>query len=287
MVKLTGGFEFIDAVCKDSKGNIYFADTRWKRIYKWSVECNSLSLVTDIHFKPLSMAFDSNDNLLVVSEYFPPKNSTINGKPEIYSKPGDAAGTSYGQWYNTGSTIKVYTIDPNRPEKSMREIEAVPMASVKNVNKALYPANRWRDSSDYLSVTVNKPGKCYVAPDGATIIPVCYDLMRATSLLEAILGKPFYTVDEYGKRTILFDVSEGGYVSNPRIFAEKGENNTAMDVKGNVYIPDGEVYIFNKHGEQIGEIKVPERPTCVIFGGSCGKSLYITARSSFYKVSGT
>ena len=284
VVKLTGGFEFIDAVCKDSKGNIYFADSRWKRIYKWSVESNSLKLVTDIHFKPLSLVCDTFDNLIVVSEYFPPKNATINGKPEIYSKPDDASGTSYGQWYNTGSTIKVYTIDPGRPEKSMQVIEAVPMASVKNIYKALYPANRWRDSSDYLAVTVNKPEKCYVAPDSATIIPVCYDLMRATSLLEAFPGKPFYAVDEYGKRTVLFDVGPGGYVSNPRVFAEKGENNAAMDDNGNVYIPDGEVYVFNKYGEQIDEINVPERPTCVIFGGRDGKSLYFTARSSFYEV---
>ena len=283
--KLAGGFEFIDAVCRDSKGNIYFSDSRWKRIYKWSVESDSLRLITDIHYKPLSLACDSEDNLLVVAEHFPPKGAVLNGRPEVYPKPSDASGTSYGHWYNTGSTIKVYSFDPEHPEESMKVLEAVPVNSVKTVYKALYPANRWRDSSDYLSVTVSRPEECYVAPDGVTIIPVCYDLMRATSLLEAFPGKPFHAVDEYGKRTVLFDVSAEGCVSNPRIFAEKGENNIAVDGGGNVYIPDGEIYVFNERGAETDVINVPERPACVIFGGGDGKSLFITARSSFYRVS--
>lgn len=284
--KLAGGFEFIDGVCRDSKGNVYFVDSRWKRIYQWSAESDRLKLVTDIHFKPLSLACDTMDNLLVVAEHFPPKGATVNGQPEIYPKPGDAAGTSFGHWYNTGSTVKVYTMDPAHPEESMQVIEPVPVSSVKKVGKALHPANRWRDSSDYFKVTVNKPEQCYVAPDGTTILPVCYDLLRATSLLEAFPGKPFFAVDEYGKQTVLFDVSADGSVSNPRIFAEKGENNLELDGVGNVYIPDGELYVFDKNGKETAEIHVPERPNCVIFGGRDGKDLYITARSSLYRVKG-
>ncbi|MFW6294966.1 MAG: glycosyl hydrolase family 28-related protein [Halanaerobium sp.] len=49
---LASGFEFIDGICSDSQGNIYFLDSRWKKIYKWSVKNDSLSLVSDIHFKP-------------------------------------------------------------------------------------------------------------------------------------------------------------------------------------------------------------------------------------------
>lgn len=282
--KLAGGFEFIDGVCRDGKGNIYFADSRWKRIYQWSAETDSLRLVTDIHFKPLSLACDTEDNLLVVAEHFPPKGATIDGRPEVYPKPDDAAGTSFGHWYNTGSTVKVYAMDPDRPEESMKVIEPVPMASVQKVHKALYPANRWRDSSDYFEVTLSKPEKCYAAPDGVTVIPVCYDLLRATSLLEAFPGKPFYAVDEYGRQTVLFDVSAEGFVSRPRIFAEKGENSLALDDRGNLYIPDGQVYIFDRDGKETAEIHVPERPNCVIFGGRDGKDLYITARSSLYRV---
>jgi sugar lactone lactonase YvrE len=282
--KLAGGFEFIDAVCADSRGNIYFSDSRWKRIYQWSVERNSLRIVTDIPFKPLSLACDKDDNLLVVIEYFPPKGAMIGGKPEVYPKPEDSSGTSYGYWYNVGSTIKVYAIQPDRPETSMQILQAVPMESVKKVYKALHPANRWRDSGDYLKVAVNRARECYVAPDGVTIIPMCYDLMRANSLLGAYPGKPFFAVDEYNKRTVLFDVSPEGYLLNPNIFAERGENNIAVDTRGNVYIPDGEIYVYDMEGELKDQIDVPERPSCIIFGSDGRNELYITARSSLYMV---
>ncbi|MEI9810035.1 MAG: hypothetical protein WDO16_20395 [Bacteroidota bacterium] len=100
------------------------------RIYKWSAGTKTVSPVTDIPWKPLSLAVDKNDNLLVVTEYTPLKGSTINGKKEVYPKPDDAKGTSYGVWYNTGSTIKVYAIDPNSPEETFRELQTVPASSV-------------------------------------------------------------------------------------------------------------------------------------------------------------
>lgn len=282
--KLAGGFEFADAICKDSKGNIYFADARWMRIYKWSAATDHLSLVSDLPLKPLSLACDKNDRLLVVVEYTPPKGATVNGKPEVYPKPADAQGTAYGVWYNTGSTVKVYAIDPDHPEETLQELEPVPAASVTHIEKALYPANRWRDNSDYLIITVKKPEQLYVAPDGVTVIPVAYDLIRANALLEAFPGQPFYAADEYNKRTVLFDVSAAGYLSNPRVFAEKGEYHVAVDANGNVYVPDGEVYVYDKNGKLIDEIKVPERPATLAFGGADGKTLYITARTSLYSI---
>ncbi|MFN2340046.1 MAG: glycosyl hydrolase family 28-related protein [Halanaerobium sp.] len=282
--KLAAGFEFIDGICSDSKGNIYFLDSRWKKIYKWSVKSDSLSLVTDIHFKPLSLASDKDDNLLVVTEYFPAEGATINGEAEIYPKPEDAQGTSFGEWYNTGSTTKVYSINPDDPENSMEVLKLVDLDSVEKVQKALYPANRWRDSNDYLRITVKKPEKCYLAPDGQTIIPDCYDLIRATSLLAAYPGQKFYGVDEYNKRTVSFEVTEKALLKNPKIFVEKGEYSLALDNNSNLYIADGDIYVYNENSELLNEIIMPERPATICFGGEQGKTLYITARSSLYRV---
>jgi sugar lactone lactonase YvrE len=284
--KLRSGFEFIDAVCRDSRGNIYFCDSRRKSIYRWSVETDSLDFITNIHYKPLSLACDTADNLIVVAEYFPPKGATINGQPEVYPKPTDAEGISYGVWYNTGSTVKLYAINPSLPEESMQVLEPVPMDDVPKVHKALYPANRWRDNNDYLAMTVRKLDQCYVAPDGVTIIPVNYDLIRASSLLEAFPGKPFFAVDEYYKRTVSFRVDERGRLSMPMVFKEKGEHSVAADSQGNVYIPDGEIYVYNPAGAPIGEIRLEDRPCCVILGGKDGRSLFVTARSSFYRING-
>ena len=282
MVKLAGHFEFADSICHDSKGNVYFIDSRWKRIYEWSAADNLLHLISDIQFRPLSIACDTRDNLLVVVEYFPPKGATIGGKPESYPKPPDAQGTAYGTWYNTGSTTKVYAIDPANPDTSMTVLDTVPMDSLKTIAQALYPANRWRDNNDYLTITVRKPTDCFVAPDGVTVIPVCYDLIRANGLLPAIPGKPFYGADEFYKRTVLFDVTAQGYLQNPRVFAERGEYSVATDADGNVYVADGQLYLYDKTGQQTAEYAVPERPACLTFGGKDGKTLFITARSGLY-----
>jgi len=283
--KLAGGFEFADTLCKDSKGNVYFADSRRKQIYQWLVKEQVLRVVSDLHHRPLSLACDQNDNLLVAVEYFPPKGATIGGQPEVYTKPEDAGGTSYGDWYNVGSTVKVYAVDPQQPEESLHPLPIVPMASVGPVHKALYPGNRWRDSNDFLTTTVLQPAQCFVAPDGVTIIPVTYDLMRAGSLQEAYPGQVFYGLDEYYKRTVAYQVSPEGYLSNPRIFAEKGEHGIAQDHKGHIYIADGDIYEYSPEGHLVDEILMPERPAGVIAAdGGDQEFLYITARSSFYRV---
>lgn len=282
--KLAGGFEFADTLCKDSKGNIYFADSRKKQIYQWSAREQVLRVVSSLHHRPLSLACDRNDHLIVVAEYFPPIGATVDGEPEVYTKPEDASGTSYGYWYNVGSTVKVYAIEPEQPEESLQPLPVVPMDSFGPVYKALYPGNRWRDSNDFLLATVQKPKECYVAPDGVTIIPVTYDLMRSSSLQEAYPGEVFYGLDEYYKRTVAYQVSPEGYLSDPRIFAEKGEHGIARSSDGCIYIADGDIYGYRPDGAFIGELLMPERPAGVIAAGEAEEYLYITARSSFYRV---
>ncbi|WP_379128477.1 glycosyl hydrolase family 28-related protein [Paenibacillus sp. sgz500958] len=282
--KLAGGFEFADTLCKDSKGNIYFADSRRKQIYHWSAKEQSLRVVSDLHHRPLSLACDRNDRLLVVVEYFPPKGATVGGQPEIYTKPDDAGGTSYGDWYNVGSTVKIYAIDPEQPEESLQPLPIVPMDSFGPVHKALYPGNRWRDSNDFLTTTVQHPKECFVAPDGVTIIPVTYDLMRSSSLQEARPGEVFYALDEYYKRTVAYQVSPEGFLSDPRIFAEKGEHGIARDCNSTIYIADGDIYGYRPDGTLVEELLMPERPAGVIIAGEDQEYLYITARSSFYRV---
>jgi len=280
---LAKGFEFALGLCHDSKGNIYFAEQRMKRIYKWSVETNSLSLLADFQWEPLSLACDSKDNLLVIFRYNPQSGLLINGQPERYVNPPDANGTSFSGWGNSGFGTLVYSVNPGNPEVTIKKLEKVPMGSVDNVFKALYPSNRWRDYHDFNTVSVNMDTECFIAPDGKTIIPVCYDLARSCALVEAFPGKQLYAADEYDKRTVRFNVDTKGYISDLHYFAEKGEFSSIPDNQGNVYIADGEIYVFSKEGKQSGLIHVPERPSTIAFGGQDGKSLFITGRSALYR----
>jgi sugar lactone lactonase YvrE len=268
--KVAGDFEFIDGAAVDSKGNVYFIDSHWRKLYKWSPENKTLSLLREMLIAPVALAFDESDNLLV-----------------------------------TTKDRQVVVFNPENGEDDLSIIKSVTPES-HNGKIAILPGHRWRDEHDFLKITTyskdNPPVTTssymsypfeknnanpltdhFVSPDGSTFIPQCSDLRRAYSLRKAIPGKPYFMADEFGQKTYKFDVNKDGSLSNPKLFAEKGELDVVVDSKGNVYIPAGNVFVYDPSGKLINEIKVPERPANVVFGGKNFNTLYITARSSLYK----
>jgi hypothetical protein len=282
--KLATGFEFIEGITRDSKGNIYFCEQRMRRIYKWDAGQNALTLLADLPWEPLSLGCETEDHLLVLFKYNPQPGYKIDGKQERVPQLPDAGGTSFSMWGNSGFATWAYSIDPDDPDETIALLPRVPMGSVKEVVKALYPSNRWRDFHDFNQVSVFVPQHCFVAPDGKTIIPEVYDLARSSSMLEAFPGKPFYASDEYDRRMVRMEVDGEGKLSNLEYFVEQGEFGSAVDQKGNLYVADGDIYIFDSKGNKTGRIEVPERPSAIQFGGREGNTLFITARSSFYCV---
>lgn len=282
--QLASGFEFAEGITRDSKGNVYFSEQRFRRIYKWSAETNTLSLVSDFPWEPMSLGCDTQDNLLVVFRYRPQPGHMVDGEQEKPVTYPDTRGTSFAGYGNNAFETRVYTIDPDHPEETIKALPKVRMGSVNPVHKALYPSNRWRDFHDFNTVVMYKPESCFVAPDGMTIIPDQYDLARSSSVLEAFPGKPFYASDEYDRRMVRMDVAQDGTLSNLEYFVEWGEFGSTVDKDGNLYVADGQIYVFDKEGKQKNVIDVPERPSTICFGGKDGNTLFITGRSKFFKV---
>lgn len=280
---LATGFEFAEGLSSDSKGNIYFCEQRMRRVYRWSAETNKVSLIADFPWEPIATACDTKDNLLVIFRYNPQPGYMVGGKQEIIPNLPDAGGTSFSGWGNSGFGVWAYTIDPDNPEETIKLLPKAPMGSVK-IHKALYPSNRWRDYHDFNTAVIYKPEECFVAPDGVTIIPCQYDLARTCAVLEAYPGKPFYTSDEYDKRMVKLDVDDYGNLSNLRYFIEMGEFGSTVDAAGNLYVADGQLYVFDKDGNKINQIHIPERPLTLTFGGKDGKELFINSYKSLYKV---
>jgi sugar lactone lactonase YvrE len=79
-------------------------------------------------------------------------------------------------------------------------------------------------------------------------------------------------------------VDKQGTLSHLQYFAEKGEFSSVPDTGGNVYIADGDVYMYSPDGKMIRSIPVPERPSTLVFGGKEGKTLFITGRSALYRI---
>ena len=277
---LTGGFEYAEGITHDSRGNIYFSEERLRKVYMWDAATRRLNLLLDLPWQPLSLAVDTEDNLLVVVKYYPQPGNKVNGEDETVEILPDAKGTTYSWWGNFGFIPMVYAVNPAHPNATVKTL--LPQKTTAGrVELSYYATHRWRDLHDFDEAVQYRPANSFIAPDGKTVIPQQYDLLRSSSLVPAIPGKPLYEVDEFSHLVKRFDVDAQGFPSNPTLFASRGENGIAVDDAGNVYIAEGNILVYDKDGRYLRTIKTPEGPnslTCV------GGYLYFTTRNSFYRI---
>ena len=240
---------------------------------KWSAETNTISMVCDFPWEPLSLGCDRNDNLLVVFKYIPKKGFPFNGKPETAGAKED--GIVYSGWGIPRFGVLAYAINPDRPEETIQLLRKVSMDSLKSIHKALYPV--YRQSFNSISIK-----ECYLAPDNETIIPICNEMSRSSAMVEAFPGKSLLILDDNLKRIVKCNVARNGKLSNMAPFVETGEYGIAEGPDNRIYIAAGEIYVYDQAGNLTGKIKVPERPTNLSFGGKDGRALFVAAGTSLY-----
>jgi hypothetical protein len=279
--RLVSGFDFAMGITSDSKGNIYFCETLKKRIYKWSVETNSASMIADYPRQPFVLATDTKNNLLVVSRYDPQPGYQVGGKQETVKRlPDDNPG--YSSFGNSGWAAYCYSINPDNPDETFQLMPRVANKDLKNIAKAYYPSSRWHYTFD--KTAVYYPDSSFVAPDGITVIPEGYDIGRCAALSAAVAGKPFYAIDEIPHRLVQMDVATGGRLSNLREIQPRGGYSTSVDKEGNLYVADGQIFVYDKNGREINRINLPERPISITFGGKDGNTLFATTQNSLFSV---
>jgi sugar lactone lactonase YvrE len=63
----------------------------------------------------------------------------------------------------------------------------------------------------------------------------------------------------------------------------------AVDGQGNVYVANGQIFVYNPAGRQIGRIDVPQRPIDIVFGGAGRRTLFILAHHALFaaKINGS
>ena len=64
-----------------------------------------------------------------------------------------------------------------------------------------------------------------------------------------------------------------------------GPDGMALDAHGHIYATYKSVVVLKTDGHLVGRIPVPEQPANCTFGGTDGKTLFITARTSLYSLS--
>jgi gluconolactonase len=128
---------------------------------------------------------------------------------------------------------------------------------------------------------------------GGKLQLVIKDLSRPNGIAFSPDEKTLYVANSDEKRKIWmrYDVAEDGKVSNGRVFADVTNEKEGglpdgmkIDSQGDVYATGpGGVWVFSSEGKHLGTIKPPEIPANCNWGDD-GTALYITARTSVYRV---
>jgi sugar lactone lactonase YvrE len=258
--RLTGGFYNISGGAVDPSGDYYFVDSHWQRIYRWHATTGQLSTVRDNALDPGNLAIDKAGNLLVTS------------------------------FAGNGT---VYTFKPDAVDDEVTLLKPAPVGA-RAGDVAWLPVSDWHVNK----LPLTKPAAHFVSPDGTTFLATGQDFLdgavsfgikssgqlRSFGLAPVRPGQLAYVTDESDQTTWSGLVGPDGALSDMKIFAYQGGESVAVDVKGNVYIAAGQIYVYDPAGTLVETIDVPERPTHLAFGGKDHRTLFIAARTSLYSV---
>lgn len=105
-------------------------------------------------------------------------------------------------------------------------------------------------------------------------------------------GKKFYVDDSEQRNIRVYDVKADGTLANGRVFGEepggKGDgvpDGMRVDRRGNLFVTGpGGIWVWDPSGKHLGTIIVPEQPANLAWGDADGRTLYITATTSVYRL---
>jgi len=282
-VKLGGGYEFAVGATSDSKGNVYFCEGGLKKIYKWDAQTGALSTLADFPYRPISLVVDTDDNLVVICRYS--GQPGYRGETLTYITKMDGDNSNYSGWGNGMWAIKAYAIDlKDTHHDTMTELNLVPTSSVK-AERIAYPSHSLQGLS-FALYDNHLPQESYLAPDGKTLIPFQFDFCRSIDLQTVTPGQklPVFITWEDPKATYKFNVNADGSLDMTDNSVRRGDYAMAQDAEGNLYLGEGQIYLYDKDFNEKARYDIEERPMSMQIGGQNDEYLFVTTNHSLYKM---
>ncbi len=279
--RLEDGFFSIAGAAVDAAGKLYFVDRHEQRIYGWS-RGEGLSIERDQPLDAVNLAFDKAGDLLVLS--------------------------------SAGPESTVYSFRPGSPKGEIAVLQPR-AAAARTGATALLPVNYWNNGefndqlhpetmtyttlAEMFAQDVSTPkARQYVSPDGTVFLPAgrvfqqgpatdtsgwrFSDNLDTHGFITAVPGNRAYVSNESEDITYSGQVNADGTLTDLKPFAHRGGESVAVDARGNVYVANGQIFVYNPQGKQIAEIDVPERPLDLVFGGEDHKTLFILAHHALF-----
>lgn len=98
-------------------------------------------------------------------------------------------------------------------------------------------------------------------------------------------GKKLYVADSGDGGIEIFDYVPGGVLKAGKHFNSPGPDGIRVDQDGRVWAACGDgVNVYSALGELLENIKFPEQPANLCFGGANGDILFVTARTGVYSL---
>lgn len=255
VTKVSGGYAFTEGPSVAPDGSVFFTDQPNDKIEVWSEKNNTIT------------------NFLLYSER---SNGTY------FNKKGELVACA-----DLHNRLVVFTMDKQQktiaenfngqPLNAPNDLWIAPDGGI-YFTDPYYHRDYWE--KDHKEVQ-DKRGVYYLNSEGK-VIRVIDDYKQPNGLIGTSDGKTLYVSDINDGKIWKYAINADGTLSNKTFFAPEGSDGMTIDNKGNVYLTNKFVSVFNKSGKKIAEIEVPEQPSNVCFGGKKRNILFITARTSVY-----
>ncbi len=281
--KLKDGFYSISGAAVGADGTLYFVERQFHRIYSWSAK-SGLSIVRDAPLDPVNLAVAKNGDLMVLS--------------------------------SEGPAGAVYSFNPKVAGFDMTMVSPTPVSARKEA-RTLLPGNVWnngefRDQLDPATLRFTTLAELfakdvqtaktheYVSPDGSLVLPAFRvlqqgpanhlgwrwsDTLQTYGFAGGKVGERVVFTNGSENKTYSGVVAEGGAVSDLKVIAPRGGESAVMGPDGKLYVANGQVFVYDADGREVGRIDTPERPLQLIFGGEDMRTLFILSHHGLYAVS--
>ena len=263
---LASGFSNASGLDTDDQGHLFFTDAAMHKIYRWNPETTHAELLTDQVASPQAVGFVAPHSLLAVDL----SKAVYSVDPQT----GAVARLSPTQAPQDGTDLLLPVGFHNSMDTLVRQMERRGVVYAPRSNMAIV-ADVTDEPRDFFYATGTKTA----VMAGGTWQP----MLQASQWDVIRIGEERLAASEEDDATYRITLTGlKGLGITP--FVSRGGSSVVTDVAGNVYLAEGQLYVYNSAGKQIGMVELPERPSSLAFGGSDHRTLYIGARASLYSI---
>jgi gluconolactonase len=222
------------------------------------------------------------------------KFSPGKGVSEIGSRPGGTAGNAYddkGNLYTcefrerrVTRTAKNGKVDVIAARFEGKRLNAPNDVVVRRDLNVYFTDPAFGNQEDTRELDFN--GVFRVTPRGL-VEAIAKWKNRPNGLTLSPNGRTLYVSDSDGQSIHAFDLDRAGAASNDRVVVSKIPGVPAglrTDEIGNIYVAAKNVLVYSPQGELLRTINMSETPSNLAFGDPDFSTLYVTARTSVYRI---